>query len=387
MIEQSDATGSIIGTEYICLVVTPDVTVMLIEVRGHALDFSIRESPGPTRLQPSTAHKPLLATDHAARLIHYPSTYSLSFPCCNRFNRILVHARLETTLTGDQYVVNILIIGGAGRIGKILQPALEREHCCYYFDTRPIPGAEARSFVGDVRKDALVDRAVAGCDALVYLAMGIKHGSVSMANDIDPAFSINVGGWCRFLQSGLRAGVRRFIYASSMSVYEKLNLKNSDKIDEINPANAWNPYGLSKRFGEELCQIASSRHPDAVIIALRMFRPFTDKQWHWLVANPEHYFNFLQGPDDLRRLYLDALACDTPGAHIFNTTGDVDAKKFPNAQATKRLGWSAKDNFKIPETVRNSNIDSRKVLNTYSFREFWVQNPDWYVEEKGFDNA
>ena len=260
--------------------------------------------------------------------------------------------------------MNILVVGGAGHVGSILRPALEREHCCYYFDLKPIPGAESRSFVGNVRSDALVDRAIAGCDAIVYLALGIKPGSVANATDIDPAFSVNVGGWCRFLQSGLRAGVRRFVYASSMSVYQFCSHR---VVDEDSPANAWHSYGLSKRFGEELCRMAAGRHPDAVIIALRMYRPMTDEEWQRMRDTPVCYQNFVQGPDDLRRLYLAALACNVPGAHILNTTGDVDAKRFPNTSATELLGWSAKDNLQFPKAVRNMN----KTFAAVKRRLFW----------------
>jgi UDP-glucose 4-epimerase len=53
-------------------------------------------------------------------------------------------------------------------------------------------------------------------------------------------------------------GVKTFIYSSTMGVYGK-DLKYLP-VDEKHPANASNPYGLSKRMGEELVEFYSKQY-------------------------------------------------------------------------------------------------------------------------------
>ena len=45
------------------------------------------------------------------------------------------------------------------------------------------------------------------------------------------------------------------------------------------------------------------------------------------------------GPLDTRRLFLAALNCSTPGAHIVQAAGDVNGEKFPSDKAYEVLGW------------------------------------------------
>ena len=153
---------------------------------------------------------------------------------------------------------------------------------------------------------------------------------------------MNVVGWYRFLREGLAAGVRRFVYASTLSVYGP---SRPERIDEQMPADSWDPYGVSKRQGEALCQAAASQCPDATIVVLRMVSPQDEAGWERLkVKRPKiRIHHFAQGLNDLRRLYLAAVACARPGAHIVQTTGDTEGLYFPNTRATELLGWAPRD--------------------------------------------
>ena len=238
--------------------------------------------------------------------------------------------------------MKVLVVGVAGHVGSIVRPALEREHECRLFDRRPLPDTNGRCIIGDVNDEALVQQAVQDMDAVVYLAMGIKPGTEKVCSDIGPAFAVNVVGWYRFLREGLAAGVRRFVYASTLSVYCH---RRPERIDEHVPADAWDPYGISKRQGEALCHAAAHQYPDATIIVLRMVWPLNEAGWeHQKVHRPQVQIqHFAQGPNDPRRLYLAALACDAPGAHIVQTSGDVEGSYCPNTRATELLGWAPRN--------------------------------------------
>ncbi|MFA9480306.1 NAD-dependent epimerase/dehydratase family protein [Phycisphaerales bacterium AB-hyl4] len=234
--------------------------------------------------------------------------------------------------------MNVLVIGGAGYVGAIVRPALETVHGCRYLDLRPVPGAEDRTFVGDVNDPAVVREAVQGQDALVYLAMGTNNGDRRTVQDIDAAFNVNVRGLYRTLAAALEAGVRRICVASSLSVYRHCH---RSAIDESCAADAWEPYGLSKRVGEFLCQAAAQQCPDATLVALRLILPRNEADWPQYRFDPAKERNvFALGPRDTRELFRKALELDRPGCHIVQASGDITNERLPNHRVRELLGWS-----------------------------------------------
>lgn len=235
-----------------------------------------------------------------------------------------------------------LIVGGAGHVGRIITPALESAFECRHFDLKPVAGAEDRTIVGSVLNDDDVQRAVEGVDGIIYLAMGWGRDPKTGAKDcnvIGPAFDVNVQGVYRFLRFGLAAGARRFIYTSTLSVYDKY-LRHARPLDESHPADCWDPYGFSKRLGEFICQSAHEQYPDAMIISLRLIQPRNEEQWPHFRYDPKSPHNsYGIGPNDLRRLYLAAARFDRPGYYFVQGTGDMEGHTYPNTKAYELLGW------------------------------------------------
>lgn len=237
--------------------------------------------------------------------------------------------------------MNLLIIGGAGHVGNILRPALEAEHHCVYFDRKPVAGAEQHSIIGDVNDDEALIAAMKDIDAVLYLAMGVGEegktcGGKGVGN-INAAFDVNVRGVYRALRHALDAGIRKFVYASSLSVYSGAGRER--QIDESHLPDAFDVYGLSKQLGERACDTAALVFPDATITSLRLMHPMTEEQWQAHDGSKRHPGYFPTGPKDLRRLFLAAIACDKPGSHMIQATGDLNAEKFPHERARQVLGW------------------------------------------------
>ena len=239
--------------------------------------------------------------------------------------------------------MNVLVVGGAGYVGSIVRPALEAEHDCRYLDLVPVPGSEQRTTVASVHDVEAADRALRGMDAVVYLAMGgtprPAPGEISI-NDIEVAFSVNCAGTYRFLDMALAAGIRRFVYTSSLSVYHHAKPRRDAAEDA--PADSWYPYGLTKRVAEFICQAAAQHCPEATVLALRLFHPRNETDYAAICdthrADPDHPVVAL-GPNDTRRLYLAALACDSPGAHILHAAGDVEETIYCHDRVRALLGW------------------------------------------------
>ncbi|MFW6060726.1 MAG: NAD-dependent epimerase/dehydratase family protein [Phycisphaeraceae bacterium] len=239
--------------------------------------------------------------------------------------------------------MRLLLIGGAGHLGGIVRPALEAEHTCRYLDLKPVPGAEDRTIVADVNDDEALQRAVEDIDVVVYMALGAGEPvpvgpkrAPSKHSDPDIAMRVNVLGVYRALRHGLEAGVRRFVHASSLSVYASDG--RPFPIREDMPMNAWATYGLSKRLAEEVCRAAVDRYPDASILALRLMRPLSEPMWN--ERHGRRVGKHPLGPRDAQRLYLAAVRFDRPGFHVVQASGDVAGEHIPHDRAAELIGWT-----------------------------------------------
>jgi len=172
--------------------------------------------------------------------------------------------------------------------------------------------------------------------------MGTLDGNPATCGDLDVALNINVRDAYRFIFESLKANVRRFIYASSLSVYKAFNTAMmQNRVHEQIEPNEWRPYGLSKRLGEKVCEAAAQEYPDATIISLRLNRPCNETEF----AAPESIRpRFGIGPNDLRRLFLAAIHCAKPGAHSVQASGDLTNAMLPNTRVTELLDWRPQGN-------------------------------------------
>jgi hypothetical protein len=240
--------------------------------------------------------------------------------------------------------MKVLVIGGGGYVGRIVQKSLEAQHQVSYFDLAPIPGAEDRSFAGDLADTELVRRALEGQDAVIFMAMGMLKDVKASYDHIDPSFNVNVRDQYRVLKIGLEMGIRKFILISTLSVYRQTRVEYIR--DETDPADSFSsPYGISKRLAENLHQAAAVEYPDGVFLCLRFMLPRNEEDFQ--KVPPFDPAKGMQnscalGPNDLRSLMLASLECSKPGCHIVQTTGDVTGVRYPNTRATELLGWAAK---------------------------------------------
>ncbi|MAE60129.1 MAG: hypothetical protein CMJ49_02105 [Planctomycetaceae bacterium] len=238
--------------------------------------------------------------------------------------------------------MKVLVIGGAGHVGTVVRPALEAEHDCWYLDLDPVPDRADRTTVASVYDRDAMDGAVDQMDAVIYLAMGINRGEGRGINDIEQAFGVNCGGVYQALHSAGQAGVKRFVFASTASVYAT-SVPGPDVTEDEEPDGFHGTYGVSKRAGEFVCKLAAAVYPDMTITALRLFHPRSEEQFR-LTQVPPGSENanspYSTGPEDTRRLFLAALALDQPGLHLVNTSGDMRGEGFNMTRARELLGWA-----------------------------------------------
>ncbi len=118
----------------------------------------------------------------------------------------------------------ILITGGAGYVGAVLVPHLLKngynvtvlDLMIYGEDVLP-SHSQLNAVKGDIRDQALVKKIMSGQDVVIHLACISNDPSF----ELNPSLgrSINLDAFRPLVEISRNAGVKRFIYASSSSVY------------------------------------------------------------------------------------------------------------------------------------------------------------------------
>jgi nucleoside-diphosphate-sugar epimerase len=165
----------------------------------------------------------------------------------------------------------VLVTGGAGYVGSNLVPKLLAAgyevavlDLYLYGDVFADKKSDPRltEVKGDLRNTADVERAVAGCDAVIHLACISNDPSF----DLDPTLgrSINFDCFRPLVKASKDAGVRRFIYASSSSVY---GIKTDMDVTEELALEPLTDYSKFKAMCEEVLE--QEREPGFVCVTLR----------------------------------------------------------------------------------------------------------------------
>jgi len=116
-----------------------------------------------------------------------------------------------------------IVFGGSGFVGSHVADELtERGHEVRIYDIRPSPYLKngQKMIVGDILDKSKVSDAVEGCD-VVYNFAGIADLDTATTQPTETIIQ-NILGNAIILDAAVKAGVKRFVYASTIYVYSSL---------------------------------------------------------------------------------------------------------------------------------------------------------------------
>ena len=167
----------------------------------------------------------------------------------------------------------VFVTGGAGYVGSALIPRLlgrgykvTSYDICYYGDNfLPKSNPNLQVIRGDIRDTAKLAGTLPGHDSFISLACISNDASFELDEKLST--SVNLDAFEPMVIAAKKAGVRRFIFASSSSVY---GVSDQPDVTEEHPLV---PLTLYNKF-KGMCEPLLFKHTDASFVGV-VFRPAT----------------------------------------------------------------------------------------------------------------
>jgi nucleoside-diphosphate-sugar epimerase len=169
-------------------------------------------------------------------------------------------------------IKTVFVTGGAGYVGSVLVPRLLAEGYrvkvldLYVFGEHVLDAVKDHpnltQLKGDLRDPGLLRRELPGCDAVIHLACISNDPSFELNPDLGR--SINYDCLFDLVDISKQSGVRRFVYASSSSVY---GIKEEPNVTEDLPLEPLTDYSKYKALCEDV--LHQKRSPGFVTLIVR----------------------------------------------------------------------------------------------------------------------
>ncbi|MBR92261.1 MAG: hypothetical protein CL903_05635 [Dehalococcoidia bacterium] len=255
--------------------------------------------------------------------------------------------------------MKVLLVGGSGMVGSFITPYLiEKNFTLKVLDIKK-PKIDIEWINGSIDDPNAINQAVKDIDAFIWLAMQSPQGGSNTHQDvkiIQENYFTNCLGLHTFLWLAQEKGISKGIYTSSMSVhYRERKYFPTENMSLDTPS----VYGLSKGFGEKICQYFSSWF-DMNIIALRITGPRKRNEYIKIRDAKKRIISqeeadrlrtdlYVTDEEDLANAYILSLDKINKGHGRFDPifiAGDENEEEHNLTKAKQYLGWQPKSHIK-----------------------------------------
>ena len=282
----------------------------------------------------------------------------------------------------------VLVTGGAGYVGAVLVPRLlaaghEVRVLDLYLYGKDVLDAvkdhpRLQQIQGDVRDQALLTQALRGCDSVIHLACISNDPSF----ELNPALgrSINYDAFGPLVDLSRAAGVRRFIYASSSSVY---GLKDEREVTEDLLLEPLTDYSRYKALCEEILLNARARGFEVLILRPATVCGYSPRQRLDVIVNIFTTQAITRGQvavwgganrpnihiEEMADLYL--LCLEAPAEQVDGQTFNAGGTNHTIAEIAQLVRDEIGEQVRIATThsddVRSYRISSRRLADRLGF--------------------
>ena len=231
-------------------------------------------------------------------------------------------------------MMRVLLTGARGTIGAKLGPALEGDHELRLLSRQQVAGD--RWWQVDLTDIDAVHEAMKGVDAVIHLAIATGHEG-DFEDDVANAerFDTNVKGTFNVFEAARRAGVKRIIHTSSLTVV--WGYAAPEWVEGDAPARPVGTYALTKQMGEVIARHYATAHGLSVL-CLRIPKPIDVDD----PASKERPIlpQWIAFPD-LIQAYRLGLAAPEIGYEMVTLVGESSKRRWDLGRAEAILGYRA----------------------------------------------
>jgi nucleoside-diphosphate-sugar epimerase len=280
----------------------------------------------------------------------------------------------------------ILITGGAGYVGAVLTPKLldlgyrvKVIDLMIYGEDVIEEHANLEMIKGDIRDQPLLDKLLTGADYVIHLACISNDPSFDLNPDLGR--SINLDAFEPLVKLSQTKGVKRFIYASSSSVY---GVKDVENVSEDMVLEPLTDYSVFKADCEKI--LAKYKSDDFITVTIRPATVcgYSPRQRLDVVVNILTNFAYHKGSikvfggeqlrpnihiQDMTNLYAELLTmpAEKINGEIFNA-GYENQKVITLAHTVKEvLGDDINIEVEPTDDNRSYHISSQKIKDRLGF--------------------
>ena len=273
----------------------------------------------------------------------------------------------------------ILVTGGKGGLAVPISRELTGCGEIILTDVSPAVGDESLAYQqADLTDFPRVFQLMQGIDTVVHLAVvsgkDYPTGSLLGPSELEPYFEkilqVNPRIAYHVFEAARRAGVRRIVYASSLTIY--FGDKTRPSYHESDLPDPQNLYACTKLFGENLARIY---HRDFGLetLSLRIGQPFPGHPSHddfWRDnRRARSSYGTLQ---DIGRAVAAAVkSAETSG--IFNVVSDSDNLRF-ELESSRRMGYVPSGRFTEQGLFRRISEEAPWIMESPTVRELISEN-------------